>query len=108
MLIVMNDSMVLDEAFSALADPTRRAIVHRLAAGEATVNELARPFAMSLQGVSRHVGVLRRCGLIEQRVAGKQRPCRLNAERLDELTGWIGEQRALWEDRLDALEEHLR
>jgi DNA-binding transcriptional ArsR family regulator len=108
MLIVMSDTVVLDEAFAALADPTRRAIVHRLTRGEATVNELARPFAMSLQGVSRHVGVLKRCGLIEQRVDGKQRPCRLNGRRLDELTGWIGEQRALWEDRLDALEEHLR
>jgi DNA-binding transcriptional ArsR family regulator len=99
--------VVLDDAFAALADPTRRAIVHRLASGEATVNELARPFPMSLQAVSRHIGVLKRCGLIDQRVDGKQRPCRLNPATMDELAAWIGEQRSLWDERLGALEEHV-
>jgi DNA-binding transcriptional ArsR family regulator len=98
---------VLDDAFAALADPTRRAIVHRLASGEATVNELARPFPMSLQAVSRHLGVLKRCGLVEQRVDGKRRPCRLNPVALGELTDWIDEQRSIWDERLDALEDHL-
>ena len=98
----------LDDAFLALADPTRRAIIQQLTAGEATVNELARPFAMSLQAVSRHIGVLRRCGLIEQRVDGKRRPCRLNPEVMADVSSWIDEQRRLWEGRLDALEEHVR
>jgi DNA-binding transcriptional ArsR family regulator len=99
---------MLDDAFAALADPTRRAIVHRLAAGEATVNELARPFPMTLQAVSRHLGVLKRCGIVEQRVDGKRRPCRLNPAALGELTDWIAEQRSIWDERLDALEDHVR
>jgi DNA-binding transcriptional ArsR family regulator len=106
--MLIDVSTTLDDAFAALADPTRRAIVHQLASGEATVNELAQPFAMSLQGVSRHIGVLRRCGLIEQRVDGKRRPCRLNPAVVDELSGWLEEQRSIWTGRLDALEDHLR
>lgn len=97
----------LDTAFAALGDRTRRAIISRLARGEATVGELAEPFDLTHQAVSRHVGILRRCGLIRQRIDGQRRPCQLNAERLKELTGWIGEQQRTWESRLDRLETHL-
>ncbi|WP_219943100.1 helix-turn-helix transcriptional regulator [Iamia sp. SCSIO 61187] len=97
----------LDAAFAALGDGTRRAIISRLARGEATVGELAAPFDLTHQAVSRHVGILRRCGLIHQRVDGQRRPCRLNVERMRELTGWITEQQVEWESRLDRLEEHV-
>jgi DNA-binding transcriptional ArsR family regulator len=97
----------LDGAFAALGDPTRRAIVARLARGEATVGELAAPFDLTPQAVSRHIGVLRSCGLIDQRVDGARRPCRLNGDRMAELADWIAEQRRQWHDRLDRLEEHL-
>lgn len=97
----------LDAAFDALADRTRRAIIRRLTRGEATVRELAEPFDLTPQAVSRHVGILRRRGLIDQRVDGQRRPCRLNTERMQELADWITEQRREWESRLDRLEEHL-
>lgn len=97
----------LDAAFAALGDRTRRAILTRLARGDATVGELAEPFDLTHQAISRHVGVLRRCGLIDQRVDGQRRPCRLNADRMQELVSWIAEQQRQWESRLDRLEEHL-
>jgi DNA-binding transcriptional ArsR family regulator len=97
----------LDAAFAALADPTRRAIVARLSMGEATVQELAEPFAISLQAVSRHIRVLGRAGLISQRVDAQRRPCRLEIGTADELIDWIAEQKRCWEGRLDALEAHL-
>jgi DNA-binding transcriptional ArsR family regulator len=97
----------LDTAFAALADGTRRAIVARLARGETTVGELAEPFDLTHQAISRHIGILRRCGLIHQRVDGQRRPCRLNIDRLQELSGWIAEQQGEWQSRLDLLEEHL-
>ncbi len=97
----------LDAAFAALGDATRRAILTRLAHGDASVRELAEPFALTQQAVSRHVGILRRCGLIEQRVEGRRRPCRLNVRRMQELAGWIGEQQREWESRLDRLDAHL-
>lgn len=97
----------LDAAFTALGDSTRRAIVHRLSYGDATVGELAEPFDLTQQAISRHVGVLRRCGLIEQWVDGQRRPCRLNVDRMRELEAWITEQRRQWTSRLDKLEEHL-
>jgi DNA-binding transcriptional ArsR family regulator len=97
----------LDAAFSALADPTRRAIVARLSAGEATVKELAEPFSISLQAVSKHIRVLERSGLISQRVDAQRRPCRLELETANELIDWIAEQKQRWEGRLDALEAHL-
>ncbi|WP_306204991.1 ArsR/SmtB family transcription factor [Actinoplanes sp. RD1] len=100
-------SDVLDAAFAALADPTRRAIVVRLAHGDASVQELAEPFDLTQQAISRHVGILRRCGLIEQRVDGRRRPCRLNPARMREVAGWITEQQEQWESRLDRLEGHL-
>jgi DNA-binding transcriptional ArsR family regulator len=97
----------LDAGFAALGDRTRRAIIIRLARGEATVGELATPFDLTHQAVSRHVGILRRCGLIQQRVDGQRRPCRLNIARIQELSGWITEQQQEWESRLDRLDEHL-
>ncbi|MBQ1053031.1 winged helix-turn-helix transcriptional regulator [Micromonospora sp. C51] len=97
----------LDSAFAALGDPVRRALVTRLAHGDATVGELAAPFDLTPQAISHHVGVLRRCGLIEQRREGTRRPCRLRADQLSLLGTWIDEQRRVWDDRLDALERHL-
>ncbi len=97
----------LDLAFSALGDPVRRALVTRLARGEATVGELGEPFGLTPQAISHHVGVLRRCGLVEQRREGTRRPCRLRVDRLTRLSTWIDEQRRAWDDRLDALEDHL-
>jgi DNA-binding transcriptional ArsR family regulator len=97
----------LDAAFSALADPTRRAIVVRLSRGDATVNELAEPFEISLQAVSRHIRVLEKAGLISQRVDAQRRPCRLEIDTADELIDWIAGQKRRWEGRLDALETHL-
>jgi DNA-binding transcriptional ArsR family regulator len=97
----------LDAAFSALADPTRRAIVARLSMGEATVQELAEPFTISLQAVSKHIRVLERAGLISQRVDAQRRPCRLEIGTADELIDWIAEQKRRWEGRLDAREAHL-
>ena len=97
----------LDAAFAALGDRTRRAIISRLATGEATVGELAEPFDLTHQAISRHVGILRRCGLIQQRVDGQRRPCRLDVDRMQELVGWISEQKREWESRLNRLEEHV-
>ncbi|WCN84280.1 ArsR/SmtB family transcription factor [Micromonospora sp. LH3U1] len=97
----------LDSAFAALGDPVRRALVTRLAQSDATVGELAEPFDLTPQAISHHVGVLRRCGLVEQRREGTRRPCRLRADQLSLLSGWIDDQRRAWDDRLDALEQHL-
>ena len=104
MVSTMDD---IDARFAALADATRRAIVARLARGEATVGELAAPFAVTQQAISRHVRVLRECGLVEQRVDGQRRPCRLNAARMSELGDWIAEQQREWEGRLAKLDEHV-
>ncbi|MCU1400619.1 MAG: ArsR family transcriptional regulator [Acidimicrobiales bacterium] len=101
-----NDSLSI--TFAALADPTRRAILSRLATGEATVNELAEPFAMSLQAVSKHVKVLERAGLIVQGQNAQYRPCRLEAAPLDGAVDWIDKHRVVWEERLDRLGDHLR
>lgn len=101
------DTDTLDATFTALADPVRRALVARLAHGEATVRELAAPFDLTQQAISHHVGVLRRCGLVEQRREGTSRPCRLKPERLGLLTSWVDDQRRVWEDRLAALDLHL-
>lgn len=94
--------------FGALADPTRRAILARLAQGEATVNELAEPFAISLPAISRHLKVLERAGLISRGRDAQWRPCRLEAEPLDTAIGWIEDARRIWGDRLDLLEKHLQ
>ena len=101
------DDADLDAAFAALADPTRRAIVRRLTAGEATVNELAAPFAMSLPAVSKHLKVLERAGLISRRVDAQRRPCRLRTDGLDAIERYVEHTRAAWEQRLDRLEHVL-
>ena len=97
----------LDSIFAALADPTRRAIVARLATGEATVLELAAPFAISLPAISRHLKVLERAGLIARGRDAQRRPCRLRAEALDEVTRWTQHTRAAWSDRFDRLDDYL-
>ena len=98
----------LDRTFAALADPTRRAILARLAEGEATVNELAEPFAVSLPAISRHLKVLERAGLIERGRDGKARPSRLRADPLDEAVSWIESRKRTWNARMDRLDAHLR
>ena len=98
----------LDATFAALADPTRRAIVAQLARGDATVGELAAPFAMSLPAISRHLKVLERCGLITRSRHAQFRPCHLERAALDGAAGWIEENRRTWAERFDKLDRHLR
>jgi DNA-binding transcriptional ArsR family regulator len=100
----------LDATFAALADPTRRAILARLASGDATVTELAEPFAMSQPAVSKHLMVLERAGLVSRRKEAQRRPCRLEAEPLRQATEWLADYRDYWEEsyqRLDALLDEL-
>lgn len=96
-----------DSVFAALADPTRRSIVRRLADGEATVLELAEPFTISLPAVSRHLKVLEQAGLISRSRDGQRRPCRLRPEPLEEIAAWAEHTRGAWEKRLDRLDAHL-
>ena len=98
----------LDATFAALADPTRRAIVARLAVGDATVNELAEPFDLSLPGISKHLKVLERSGLISRRRKAQFRPCHLEKHALDVAVDWIEANRRLWSERFDKLDDHLR
>src|SRR5918998_2863537 len=98
----------LDLTFAALADPTRRAILARLAEGEATVNELAEPFSVSLPAISRHLKVLESAGLIERGREGQARPSRLRAEALDDAVRWMEDRKRTWESRIDRLDAHLR
>ncbi len=98
----------LDIVFGALADPTRRAILTRLARGEATVTELAEPFAMSMPAVSKHLKVLERAGLISRGRNAQQRPCRLEAAPLASVAEWVQTYRRFWEGSFDRLDEHLR
>lgn len=97
----------LDDMFIALADPTRRAIVARLARGDATVNELAAPFDMTLPGISKHLKVLERCGLITRTRSAQFRPCHLERAALDEVADWIAENQRIWSERFDKLDRHL-
>jgi DNA-binding transcriptional ArsR family regulator len=97
----------LSSTFAALADPTRRAILVRLAGGEATVNELAEPFSISLQAISKHLKVLERAGLISRSREKQWRPCRLEAAPLERASTWIDENRQIWTDRLGRLDQHL-
>jgi len=97
----------LSLTLAALADPTRRAILARLTTGEATVNQLAEPFDMSLPAVSKHLKVLERAKLISRGRSAQWRPCRLEPEPLRALDGWLGDYRSLWEHRLDRLEDYL-
>jgi DNA-binding transcriptional ArsR family regulator len=98
----------LDLTFAALADPTRRAILARLAAGEATVNEVAAPFAISLPAISRHLKVLEHAALIERERDGQHRRCRLRAAALGAAADWLGFYRNFWNESLDRLADHLR
>src|ERR671922_1436704 len=98
----------LSTTFAALADPTRRAILAQLAKGEATVNELAEPFPITLQAVSKHLKVLERAGLIARGRSAQLRPSRLQGDALKEAADWLAGDRGFWEGSLDRLEEHLR
>ena len=98
----------LDAAFSALADPTRRAILARLALGETTVNELAEPFDMSLPNISKHLKVLENAGLISRSRDAQRRPCRIEPGTLKEVSAWVEAYRKLWEERFDRLDDYLR
>ena len=97
----------LSSTFAALADPTRRAILARLALGETSVLKLAQPFDMSLPAVSKHLKVLERAGLITRTREAQMRPCRIDARALKEADEWLEEYRRLWEERLDRLEDYL-
>jgi len=98
----------LSTTFAALADPTRRAILARLALGEATVTELAAPFDMSLPGISKHLKVLQRAGLIEQGRQAQWRPCRLQPGPLREVADWVGQYKRHWEESFERLDSYLR
>ena len=97
----------LTAAFSALADPTRRAILARLASGEATVNELAEPFAISLPAISRHLKVLEQAGLISRGRDAQWRPCRIETAALQRVDGWVGNYRKLWDGKFDRMDAYL-
>jgi DNA-binding transcriptional ArsR family regulator len=98
----------MSATFSALADPTRRAILARLALGETSVSELAKPFALSLPGISKHLKVLERAGLISQGRQAQWRPCRLEASRLKDVSDWAGQFRRLWERNFDRIDGYLQ
>jgi DNA-binding transcriptional ArsR family regulator len=103
----MNRTASLDAAFAALADPTRRAIVARLAGGDKTVLELASPFDISLPAISKHLKVLEHAGLIARGRDAQRRPCSLRVEALAEISAWTEHTRSAWEMRLDRLEDYL-
>jgi DNA-binding transcriptional ArsR family regulator len=98
----------LSSTFAALSDPTRRAILARLALGETSVSKLAEPFAMSLPAISKHLKVLERAGLITRGRDAQMRPCKIEANALKEADDWLEEYRRLWEQRLDRLDDYLR
>jgi DNA-binding transcriptional ArsR family regulator len=97
----------LSTTFAALADPTRRAILERLAAGDATVGELAAPFNITMPAISKHLSVLERAGLITKSVDGQRRNCRITATPLKNATSWLNEYRRHWEANLDSLDSYL-
>lgn len=103
----MDTQEQLNLTFAALADPTRRAILARLAEGEASVSELAAPFDITQPAITKHLKVLERAGLITRGRQAQWRPCRLDAAPLRAASGWIGQYRQLWEERLDRLEDYL-
>jgi DNA-binding transcriptional ArsR family regulator len=102
----MNDR--LSETFGALSDPTRRAILARLASGEASVTELAEPFSMSMPAISKHLKVLERAGLIARGREAQWRPCRLHAAPLQHVAGWVENYRRFWEESFDRLDDYLQ
>jgi DNA-binding transcriptional ArsR family regulator len=97
----------LNETFAALADPTRRAILARLASGEATVLELAEPFEVSLPAISRHLKVLEKAGLISRGREAQWRPCKIEPEGIERVDRWVDQYRALWDDRFGRMDEYL-
>jgi DNA-binding transcriptional ArsR family regulator len=101
------DEERLSETFAALANSTRRAIVARLAEGEATVNELAQPFELTLPAVSKHIKVLEQAGLIKRTQRAQYRPCTLDAAALEEVSNWTEQCRSVWEDRFDRMDQYL-
>jgi DNA-binding transcriptional ArsR family regulator len=101
------DDDQLSETFAALANETRRAILARLTAGEATVNELAAPFALTLPAISKHIKVLERAGLVVRSQRAQYRPCVLNTARLQEVSGWADQYRPLWESRIERMAAQL-
>ena len=104
---MLNHSPALDLAFQALADPTRRAMVERLARGPASVSDLARPLAMSLPAVMQHLAVLEASGLVRSQKSGRVRTCRVDPDRLSLAERWINDRRSEWERRLDRLGDYL-
>ncbi len=98
----------LSETFGALADPTRRAILAKLASGEASVTELAEPFSMSMPAISKHLKVLERAGLISRSREAQWRPCRLQARPLQDVAGWVEHYRRFWEESFDRLDLYLK
>jgi DNA-binding transcriptional ArsR family regulator len=100
--------MSLSNTFAAMGDPTRLAILERLAEGEATVTELAEPFSMSMPAISRHLKVLETAGLIERGRSGQARPSRLRVEALEEAARWVDARRDIWEGRIARLDRHLK
>jgi len=102
-----SDEDRLSQTFAALANATRRAILARLAEGEATVNELARPFNMSLPAISKHIKVLERAGLITQGQKAQYRPCTIDASPLQEISNWTEQYRPIWEARFDRMDDYI-
>ena len=107
MATMFHDDQRLTETFAALASPTRRAILARLAGGEATVNELAEPFAMKLPAISKHLKVLERAGLITRGHRAQYRPCSLDPRPLAEVSSWAEQYRSIWETRFDQMDDYL-
>jgi DNA-binding transcriptional ArsR family regulator len=107
MSYVTSQSRRLDATFAALADPTRRAILARLAAGEATVNDLAKPFKMSQPAISKHLKVLEKAGLISHHQVAQMRPRKIEAQPLKEATNWLEKYRKFWEEQFERLDELL-
>ena len=105
---MINQADDLSTTFAALADPTRRAILARLTQGEATVNELAKPFPISLQAISKHLKVLERAGLIARGRDRQLRPSKIQGQALGEAAGWLEDYRSFWDESFDRLEEHLK
>jgi DNA-binding transcriptional ArsR family regulator len=106
-MVEYHSSAELDQVFSALADPTRRAIVQRLVERPATINEIAQPFSVSLNAISKHVMVLERAGLVRREIKGREHHCRIDPRPLREATHWLEHYRVFWEQRLDALEVYV-
>ena len=107
-MLTTADEQRLDDTFAALANSTRRAMLARLAEGEATVNELAEPFDMALPSISKHLKVLEQAGLVTRGRRAQYRPCSLDPAPLEELASWVQLYRPVWEQRFDQLDEHIR